>query len=146
MAEDEISHEQLEAFREEFRGHLGDALFIVGTEQETAFPIDTLSFDMGEETEAELPNSFRAVLRATLYESIGISPTDKPEPISTYTLDEDDETGRCVVKVFSGSFENPETGEAAPIFLHEVVSSTRELSWLIANTAEVLPELQAPKD
>ena len=59
MAEDEISHEQLEAFREEFRGHLGDALFIVGTEQETAFPIDTLSFDMGEETEAELPNSFR---------------------------------------------------------------------------------------
>ncbi len=145
MSEQELSHEELEAFREEFKGHLEEVLFIIGTGQESAFPVDTLSFGMREESEAELANPVRTVLRSEIYSALGISATDKPYPVNTYVLPPESDEGNYLVKVFEGSYENPESGETVPVFLHEVVGPTRELSWLVANIMDALPELQAPE-
>ena len=129
----------MKAFKEELEENLEMAALIIGTGQDTDFPIDPFTFDMGDLTEADLSPRLLTMLRATTYECLNINPTDKPEPVASYSL-QDENPDDILVKVFEGKSKNPETGEEDTIFLHEVVGP-RGLSWVASASQEPSPFL-----
>ena len=120
------------------------ALIIIGTGQDSDFSVDPITFDMGDDMLEELPPRLQTVLRADLYKNLQIHPTEKPEPISTYNLPAEDQL-EYEVKVFKGSFENPETQSTDEIFLHEIVRLDG-LNWIISNSPNPSSLLVPPTD
>lgn len=146
MSEQEASHEELEAFREEFQNELDSAVFIVGTGLETSFALSAKSFGLREEPEDDLPQGFKAVMQAQVYKTLEINEEEKPEPVNEYPLPPEGSEDNYLVRVYKRSYEDPETGDSNPIYLHETTGPSGGLSWLISTSSDTPSELLAPED
>lgn len=144
MVEGDFTPETLEQFREQLAEQMELALLIIGSGQEQEFAVDPFTFGMGEEILEDLPPRLQTALRTDLYERLQMHPTEKPEPITTYTLPDEDPQ-EYEVKVFKGKFDNPDTESTDEIFLHEIVRSDG-LNWIISNSPNPSPLLIPPTD
>ena len=133
MTEQESSHEELEAFREEIGEAIEATIFILTSGQdEGPFNVDPLSLGISEQTLPELSREKRAIVKIELYRLLRINEEEK-HPTSNYTAS-DDET--ISVSVFEGQ-EVSEEGEQV-FYLHEIKHSEEELDWQISNSSDPL--------
>jgi hypothetical protein len=134
MSEKENSHEELEAFREEFKDAVESTIFILTSGQDDGpFQIDPFSLGLGEQTLSELGPSKQSIVREELYRLAGIT-KETAEAISKYQA-VDDET--ISVSVFEAQGINEE-GEEQPIYLHEIEHEGGELDWQLSSSADPL--------
>ncbi|MDO8269241.1 MAG: hypothetical protein Q7T54_01055 [Candidatus Levybacteria bacterium] len=128
MSEVEISHEELEAFREEIEESIDSTIFIlVSGQDEGPFEIDPFSLGLSEQTLAELSLKQRAIVKEELYKFAGIT-EGETKTYSTYFASDDESIS---VSVFEGHGTNDE-GEEKPFYIHEVKHESGELDWQLS--------------
>jgi hypothetical protein len=134
MSEQENSHEELEAFREELREGIESTIFILASGQdEGPFDIDPLSLGIGEQTLPELSPEEQAIVKNELYRLLKINEEEK-QVTDSYTASDDE---NILVSVFKGQERNDE-GEEQVFYLHEIKHPDGELDWQLSNSSDPL--------
>lgn len=132
MSEQETSHEEIEAFREEISEAIEHSIFVVTTgQEEDPLSIDPFSLGLSDDyTLAELSPEKAAIVKQELYKAMGIMPDSKPT--TTYQTDEE-----LSVSVFSNTLTDEEENEM-PFFVHEIKHPDGELDWQLSNSSDPL--------
>ena len=132
MSEQEASHEELEAFREEIERAIDATIFIITSEQDAgSFTIDPFSLGLGDETLAELPVEKQRVVKAVLYDLSGITDSEY-QCMDTYRTGEN---GDISVRLVEG-VNVDEEGNVNTFYVHELQHADGQLDWQISTSMD----------
>lgn len=133
MSEQELSHEELEAFREELKEALDSTVFIITSGQDAGpFNVDPMSLGLGEGTMTEISAEKSEIIKEELYVLAGIE--DQKPIVTTYTASDDENIAVAVIEAEGFN----EEGEAVAYFIHEIKHQNGEFDWQLSASSDPL--------
>ncbi len=127
MLEGEISPEEIEAFREDYRTAMeGNIEILISGQTDDHLETDPFSLGLSDETMAELDPTRIRVIQEELRKLIGR--TDETQPVSLY---ESGEENKLAVAVFEGQQQDSE-GNMKSFYMHEIKHPDGNLDWQLS--------------